>query len=253
MASSYSDLGLELMATGENAGTWGDKTNANLQLIEQLTGGFLEVSIAGSGTLALDIDNGALTGTAQQRVIKLTGALTGSRIVTFPLLTENFYIIENATTNAETVQLKAASGSGATVTWTSAEKTWKIIYVDGVATNTGVYEIDVDTTSSPGGSSTQVQFNNSGAFDGDADLTWTAGTALTINSQKELRLGDTDDSAYVGLRSHATVSGSYTLTLPAATGSANQILQTDGSGNLSFVTNSGISMGKAIAAAIVFG
>jgi hypothetical protein len=45
MASTFTDLGLELMATGENAGTWGTKTNANLQLIEQLTGGFLEVSI----------------------------------------------------------------------------------------------------------------------------------------------------------------------------------------------------------------
>ena len=89
------------------------------------------------------------------------------------------------------------------------------------------------------GSTTQVQFNNSGAFAGDADLTWTAGTALTINSQKELRLADTDDSAYVGLRSHATVSGSYTLTFPAATGTADQILVTDGSGNLSFTDNSG--------------
>ena len=140
MASTYTDLGLELMATGENAGTWGTKTNANLSLIEQLTGGFLEVSIAGSGPLALDIDNGALTGTAQQRVIKLTGALTGSRIVTFPLLTENFYIIENATTNAETVQIKAASGSGATVTFATDDKSHKIIYLDGVATNTGVYD-----------------------------------------------------------------------------------------------------------------
>jgi hypothetical protein len=143
MASTYTDLGLELMATGENAGTWGTKTNANLSLIEQLTGGFLEVSIAGSGTLALDIDNGALTGTAQQRVIKLTGALTGSRIVTFPLLTENFYIIQNATTNAETVQLKAASGSGATVTFATDNKGYKLIYLDGVATNTGVFEATI--------------------------------------------------------------------------------------------------------------
>jgi hypothetical protein len=39
MASTYTDLGIELMATGENAGTWGTKTNANLNLIEQLTGG----------------------------------------------------------------------------------------------------------------------------------------------------------------------------------------------------------------------
>jgi len=145
MASTYTDLGLELMATGENAGTWGTKTNANLQLIEQLTGGYLEVSIAGGAqTTELDIDNGALTGKAQQRVIKLTGSITGNQIVTVPLLTETFYFIYNATSDGAgtpTVQLKAASGSGATVTWAASDKSWKIIYVDGVATNTGVYDM----------------------------------------------------------------------------------------------------------------
>jgi len=89
------------------------------------------------------------------------------------------------------------------------------------------------------GSTTQIQYNNSGAFAGDADLVWTAGTGLVINSQKELRLADSDDSAYVGLKSAATVSGSYTLTLPAATGSADQVLTTNGSGVLSFVDNTG--------------
>jgi len=141
MASTFTDLGLELMATGENAGTWGTKTNANLSLVEQLTGGYLSLAVAGSGTTALSISDGALTGTAQHRVIELTGALTGSRILTFPLLTENFYFIKNSTTNAQTLQLKAVSGSGATVTWATTDKGWKIIYVDGVATNTGVYEI----------------------------------------------------------------------------------------------------------------
>ena len=142
MASTYTDLGIELMATGENAGTWGTKTNSNLSLIEQLTGGYLEVSIAGgAGTTNLDIDNGALTGTAQQKVIKLTGTISGNRIVTFPLLTETFYFIENGTSGAYTVQLKAESGSGATVTFSATEKNFKIIYIDGVATNTGVYDI----------------------------------------------------------------------------------------------------------------
>ena len=142
MASTFSDLGIELMATGENAGTWGTKTNANLNLIEQLTGGHLEVSIAGgAGTTTLDIDDGALTGTAQQRVLDLTGSITGNRIVAFPLLTENFYFIKNSTSGAYTVQLKAVSGSGATVTFSTTDKGWKIIYLDGVATNTGVYEI----------------------------------------------------------------------------------------------------------------
>ena len=47
MASTYTPLGVELMATGENAGTWGTKTNTNLSIIEQISGGYLEVSIAG--------------------------------------------------------------------------------------------------------------------------------------------------------------------------------------------------------------
>ena len=141
MASTFTDLGLELMATGENAGTWGTKTNANLSLIEQLTGGVLQVSTAGgAGTTTLDIDDGALTGTAQQRVIELTGSITGNRIITWPLLTENFYIVKNGTSGSYTVQLKAASGSGATVTFSATDKGYKLIYLDGVATNTGLFE-----------------------------------------------------------------------------------------------------------------
>ena len=107
----------------------------------------------------------------------------------------------------------------------------------------------------PGGSTTQVQFNNSGAFAGDADLIWTAGTALTINSQKELRLGDSDDSAYVGLKSAATAT-SYTMTLPAAVGaSGTALVTTDASGTLGFTATStfGITTGKAIAMAMIFG
>ena len=40
MASTYTPLGVELQATGENAGTWGTKTNTNLQIIEQISGGY---------------------------------------------------------------------------------------------------------------------------------------------------------------------------------------------------------------------
>ena len=147
MASTFTDLGLELMATGENAGTWGTKTNANLNLIEQLTGGYNSQAVTDSGTpTALTIADGALTGTAQHRVIELTGSITGARVVTVPLLTETFYFIKNSTSGAYTVQLKAVSGSGATVTWGTTEKAWKIIYVDGVATNTGVYEVPFGTS-----------------------------------------------------------------------------------------------------------
>jgi len=144
MASTFTDLGLELMATGENAGTWGTKTNANLSLVEQLTGGVNSQAVTDSGTpTALTIADGALTGTAQHRVIELTGSISGARIVTFPLLTENFYIIKNGTSGASTVQIKAASGSGATVTFSATDKGYKLIYFDGVATNTGCFEASI--------------------------------------------------------------------------------------------------------------
>ena len=147
MASTYTDLGLELMATGENAGTWGTKTNSNLNLVEQIAGGYLEVSIAGgAGNTPLDVDDGALTGKAQNRIIKLTGTITGNQTVTLPVLMENFYIIQNATTGAYTVELKAVSGSGATVTWSTTDKGWKILYADGVATNTGIYDTGFSTS-----------------------------------------------------------------------------------------------------------
>ena len=57
MASTYTPLGIELQATGENAGTWGTKTNTNLQIVEQITGGYIAKSIAGGAqTTDLFID-----------------------------------------------------------------------------------------------------------------------------------------------------------------------------------------------------
>ena len=149
MASTYTPLGVEKMATGENAGTWGTKTNTNLQIIEQISGGYLGVDIAGgAGTTTLSKSDGATGSAVATRVLKFTGSITGNRIVTMPVLTENFYLIQNATTDGSgtpTVQLKAATGSGATVTWAASDKGWKMVYFDGVATNTGVYDVGMAT------------------------------------------------------------------------------------------------------------
>jgi hypothetical protein len=61
MASSYSDLGLELMVTGENAGTWGDKTNTNLNLVQQAISGFQAVTVNGTGTTTLAMTDATIS------------------------------------------------------------------------------------------------------------------------------------------------------------------------------------------------
>ena len=246
MASTYTPLGIEKMATGENAGTWGTKTNTNLEIIEQISGGYkvqtLNAGGAGANTTAVTQSDGATGSTVATRVIILGAespqTISGNKIITFPVNTENFYLIKNSTSGSYTVQLKAASGSGNTVTWATSDKGWKLVYFDGVATNTGVYDVGFGAATSPGGSNTQVQYNNSGAFGGDADLVWTAGTGLIINSQKELRLADSDDSAYIGQKASATTT-SYTITWPAAVAGGNgYVLKSTTGGVLSWAEES---------------
>ena len=186
MPSTYTPLGVEKIATGEAAGTWGTKTNTNLNIIEQISGGYKvqTLNTAGSGANTTDLAkaDGATGATVATRVIIMGAvsaqAITGNKILTMPVLTENFYLIKNSTSGAYTVQLKAYSGSGATVTWATTEKDWKLVYFDGVATNTGVYDVGFGAATAPGGSTTQIQYNSSSAFAGSANLTFD-GTNVT--------------------------------------------------------------------------
>tara|TARA_R110002020_G_scaffold32239_1_gene99374 strand:+ start:942 stop:1961 length:1020 start_codon:yes stop_codon:yes gene_type:complete len=245
MPSTHTPLGIELMVTGENAGTWGTKTNTNLSIIEQISGGYISQAIAGSGTTAFTQTDGGTGSVVATRVIVFTGALSGSRVITFPVLTENFYLIKNATTGAETLQLKAASGSGATVTWATDDKGWKLVYFDGVATNTGVVDVGFGAATSPGGSTTQIQYNNSGAFGGDANLYWDS-TGLNIGTSKEIRLQDNTGGQYIGQKA-ADGTVNYTITWPGAAASSNdQILTSTTGGVLSWVDNSGGTSWQAV-------
>mgnify|MGYP003131597529 FL=1 len=227
MASTYTPLGVELMATGENAGTWGTKTNTNLNILEQIAGGYIVQTLnaggTGANTTTLSVSDGSTGATLATRVIILGAesaqTITGNKIVTIPLDVENFYFIKNSTSGSYTVQLKYASGSGDSVTWAVGDKGWKIIYAtanDG--TNPDIAEISVGGL--PGGSTTQVQFNDSGAFGGDANLVWSASTGLNIGSQKELRLQDSSGGEYIGMKASGTTTD-YTLTWPAAVAGGN--------------------------------
>ena len=143
MASSYStDLKIELMVTGENAGTWGDKTNDNLNVIQQAIAGYGEQSIAGGAqTTALTIANSPTLSVARNIVIKLIGTITGNQIVTVPNGIEKTWIVSNGTTGAFTVEFKTVSGTG--TTWSTTDKGIKILYSDG----TNINAVDITTLS----------------------------------------------------------------------------------------------------------
>jgi len=218
MASSYStDLKLELMVTGENSGTWGDKTNTNLNLLQQAIAGYQEVSIAGGvQTTPLAMTDAAISN-ARNAVIKFTGTITGNQTVTIPDGIEKLYVIENGTTGAFTVQFKTASGTG--VTFSATDKGQKYVYSNG----TDIIQISLGV---PGGSDKQIQFNNNGLFGG---ITMgTAGQVLTTDgttasfgdvaggaSWQAVKTGSFNAVAGEGYFVNTT-SGAITATLPGS-------------------------------------
>ena len=115
MASTFStDLKLELMATGENAGTWGTKTNTNLNLVQQAIAGYEAIDVASSDVTLVMTD--ASISNARNMILKFTGTLAATRQVLVPNGIEKFYIIQDATShNGNTLTFKTAGGTGFTL------------------------------------------------------------------------------------------------------------------------------------------
>jgi hypothetical protein len=136
MASSYStDLKLELMVTGENSGTWGDKTNSNLNLLQQAIAGYQAIALTSTNTTLAMTD--ATISDARNAVIKFTGTLAANATVYVASGIEKTYIIENGTTGAYTLALNQVGG--ASVIWGTTDKTVKQIYLNGTnAVDTGM-------------------------------------------------------------------------------------------------------------------
>jgi hypothetical protein len=262
MASTYTPLGIELMATGENAGTWGTKTNANLNLVEQLAGGFKTLSIAGGAqTTALTVADGALTGTAQARMIEFTGTITGNQIVTIPNDVVNFYILKNATSGAYTVQFKYASGSGDTFTFATGNKGTALLFASGNpdTTNPKIIEIQTggdvvdDTSPQLGGNLDTNDFNI--AFDdahgiidenGNEQLIFqTTGSAVNQFDMTNAATGNAPSISATGGDTNIDVAiipkGSGETKV--GTGAAAATLTSSGAHDLTLDTNSGTNSG----------
>tara|TARA_R100000664_G_C2728723_1_gene119898 strand:+ start:435 stop:1133 length:699 start_codon:yes stop_codon:yes gene_type:complete len=127
MASTFSsDLKLELMATGENAGTWGTKTNNNLNLVQQAIAGYQSIDVASADvTLAM---SDATVSNARNATLKLTGTLAANRTVTLPDSIEKVFNVIDGTDHAgNTLTFKTASGTGILL----CEGNCYVLYSDG--------------------------------------------------------------------------------------------------------------------------
>jgi hypothetical protein len=169
MASTFSNLGLNLQATGENSGTWGALTNVNLQEIDNAISGVVTITLTGNTTLAFTTNSSSTTFTdeaGRNKTIILSGALSATTVtVTVPNIEKDYVVINNSGGTAI-----ISSGGSTTVTVKTGSKNYVI--VDPSTTS-------VITAVGPAGSDAQIQFNNSGAFGGITNTT--AGFILTSN------------------------------------------------------------------------
>jgi hypothetical protein len=201
------------MATGENAGTWGTKTNTNLQIVEKAIAGYVEQAVTSGGTTALSITDGDTTestSVARHAVIKLTGTITGNSIVTVPDSIEKVYIVTNGTSGAYTVQFKTASGTG--ITFGVSEKTTRLVYSDGT-----------NLVDAGFGGSLDLEGREL-VLDADGDTTITADT----DDQIDIKIAGADDFQFTA-NTFTAQSGSTIAAqaLTATTITASGIVKTD--------------------------
>jgi len=220
MASTFTPLGVELQATGENAGTWGTKTNTNLQLIEQIAGGFTQQSIAGGAqTTTLSVSDGSTGAVLAHRMIEFTGTITGNQIVTIPNDVQNFYILKNSTSGAYTVQFKYATGSGDSFTFSATTKTTKIIFASGNPDTTNPKMIEIQT----GG---DLVDDTSPQLGGDLDT-----NDFNIAFDDAHGINDENGNEQIVFQTTSSAVNQLDIT-NAATGSAPSIQATGGDSNI---------------------
>jgi hypothetical protein len=258
MASTYTPLGIELQATGENAGTWGTKTNTNLQIVEQISGGFTTQAVSDSGDTTLSVSDGSTGATLSHRIIEFTGSLTASRNVTIPLDVQNFYILKNhgirdengneqlffSTTSSAVNYVNvtnaatggdpkvAAAGDDSNVDLALAPKgSGEIVVGTGSAastiTSSGAYDLVLDTNSGTNSGNITITDGSNGNITATPNGTGVVAIGGNTNPGT-IQLNCESNSHGIKLQSppHSS-SQSYTLKFPTGNVTADRFLKVD--------------------------
>ena len=248
MASSFStDLKIELMATGENSGTWGDKTNSNLNLVQQAIAGYQSIALTSTNT-TLAMTNATISD-ARNAVLEFTGTITANCTIFVESGIEKTYLIKNSTSGAFTIALNQVGGSS--VIWNAADKSLKNIYLDGtnatdtgLVSATGVATLTQKTLTTPTLTSpiiNEIDDNAGNEFVIFSKTTSAVNEFTIANAITGTAPEITSTGADTNIDIKITAKGTGKVVLdgikyPATDGSAGQVLSTDGSGNLSFTT-----------------
>ena len=247
MASNYTGLGVQLMTTGEKAGLWGGLTNTNWDIMEQISGGYIVQTLNGGGsganTTTLAVSDGATGAALAHRVVILGAetpeAITGNKIVTIPLDVQTFYIIKNSTSGVFTVEFKYATGSGASITWATGDKGYKLLLASANdVTNPDIIDVGfmanlIDDTSPQLGGNLDVNGNDI-VSTGGADIDIIPNAAGDVNLGADtIQVGDNNADATI------TTQGTGDLILNTNNGTnSGTITIADGvSGNINIAPN----------------
>lgn len=265
MTTQYTSLlGLALPVEGELSGTWGDTVNQQItQLVEDSVAGYATASVT-SGNWTLTTTGSGASNQARMAILIPTGTPGVSRNIIAPSKSKAYLVINQSDA---VVVLKGSATTGVSIdTGKSAICAWNgsdfvtIANVVGpdTATNNAIATYD--------GTTGKNLKNNSGAtissgvitasgFTGPLTGAVTA-TQVDLTAEGPVRWQDASGGQYVAFKAPATVPANVTWTLPSADGTSGQVLSTDGAGALSWATGSGgsgISAGKSITFALVFG
>jgi hypothetical protein len=254
MASTYSQYKIELVGTGEQAGTWGTTTNNNFgsatpgtyQGFEQAIGGKATIDLSAGGTIALTLTNSNAAQNARALFFDLSGSPSGAVTLQVPAIQKS-YIVKNG--SGQTVTVEISGGTGVAVPNGSTT----VVYADGTNVVTGLNYAPALTlgaalpVASGGTGATTLTANNvvigngtsavqfvapgtSGNLLTSNGTTWTSAVPAPGGIEYEVKTANYTAADKEGILAD-TSGGAFTVTLPATPATGAQVIVADPTGD----------------------